>query len=317
MAVTGGLNKMVQASTAPGLTAAGQLATPGVSSRTSAPEYNSQAIAAAGVTITAGSAQNVTLDGGNKQKSVAAADMSNTLIVDSRGDMIELELKIIGDPHFIKQDDIFYSRPRVGESVQLTPNKSLYMDTGELYIFVNFLSPVDYDEQKGLAEVKANEKLGKERSGSLGYSNFSGVYKLITVDSVFSRGKFEQTLRMAKILYDQFGKSIVDERLEQRQTLSLSVAPRPGFIEGVGAEFQSDVNSVSAFLQNNTGINIEGRIIDFSDNSITQATVPSSITLSASDEGISTSTQTSTQSTSAPVPVILKANWSVDSTALG
>jgi hypothetical protein len=134
------------------------------------------------------------------------------------------------------------------------------MDSGELYIFVNFLSPVDYDEEKGLAEVKANEILGKIESRNLGYSNFSGVYKLITVDSVFSRGKFEQSLRMAKVLFDQLGLENSTTRQEQVQKIANSVqlnetrASRFTAQSGAAGEFLSDVNSTNALLLNNFGL---------------------------------------------------------------
>jgi len=176
-----------------------------------------------------------------------------------------LDLKIIGDPLFIKQDDVFYSRPRAGENPALTPNKSLYMDTGELYIFVNFLSPVDYDEEKGLAEIKANDILGPEsaviEASNIGYSNFSGVYKLITVDSTFVRGKFEQNLRMAKVLFDQVGLPVSELRQRQVQQVAQEVNTGVQINSRIAAatnaasnDFFSDVNKVNSLLLNNFGL---------------------------------------------------------------
>lgn len=224
LGVTAGLNKSIQGSTGPGLNPAGKAADPARDGKTTAgvSVLGSQ-VATPAVTHISGDLKYSSIDGGNIPKNIASADLKNSLFIDSRGDMIELDLKIIGDPLFIKQDDVFYSRPRTGENPALTPNKSLYMDTGELYIFVNFLSPVDYDEEKGLAEIKANDILGEENSveaRNFGYSNFSGVYKLITVDSTFVRGKFEQNLRMARILFDQLGIEL--DELKQRQVQQLS-----------------------------------------------------------------------------------------------
>ena len=118
--------------------------------------------------------------------------MKESFMLDSRGDMINLRMKIIGDPHFIKQDDIFYNQSIVSGLGQLTPNNSLWTDNGELYVFVTFQSPVDYDESTGLA-VPALSK----------YKNsvWTGIYKIIKIDSEFQKGKFEQTLELARLPY--------------------------------------------------------------------------------------------------------------------
>jgi len=260
MAVTAGLNKTIQGSTGAGLNPAGTAADPNSQLTGEALPTTGDEVAVPGVAPIAGNESATTIAGGNTQKAVASSDLKNSLLLDARGDMIELDLKIIGDPLFIKQDDVFYNRPGEGENQAVTPNKSLYMDSGELYIFVNFLSPVDYDEEKGLAEVKANEILGKIESRNLGYSNFSGVYKLITVDSVFSRGKFEQSLRMAKVLFDQLGLENSTTRQEQVQKIANSVqlnetrASRFTAPSGAAGEFLSDVNSTNALLLNNFGL---------------------------------------------------------------
>jgi hypothetical protein len=325
MAVTSGLNKVVQGATGAGLNPAGQGATPGIPTSTQQTlSAQSDQVAAPGTAIIPGNINTNVLSASNPQKAEAAANLGKSLLIDSRGDMIELELKIIGDPHFIKQDDVFYSRPSAGQDATLTPNKSLYMDAGELYVFVNFISPVDYNEEKGLAEVKANEILDNEQniigSKNLGYSNFSGVYKIITVDSTFSRGRFEQILRMAKVLYDQTGAPANIDRQEQQSTLKLVVATEYSagdrLTNNIPNEYYSDASFVSAFLQNNDRLNTI-------DDTLTTSAIVSrnvfsdQLTFSASDEDISTINQPITQaSISNPAPII-NADWSIDSTALG
>lgn len=229
LALTGALNKNLQGVTAPGLNPNGTAPASGSETKNPLPiDLSTDQVATPGVTHIATDSRINTLNHGSSVKSQASGDLANSLLLDARGDMIELELKILGDPQFIKQDDIFYGRSDRNSNQALTPNGSLYMDTGELYVFVNFLSPVDYSEEKGIAEIRANDILGPEQSyvdaknSVLGYSNFSGVYKLITVDSVFSRGKFEQTLRMAKVLYDQRGRQISANSVQTGRELSVS-----------------------------------------------------------------------------------------------
>jgi hypothetical protein len=63
------------------------------------------------------------------------------------------------------------------------------MDQGELYVQVTVKSPSDIDEATGLM------KFDSKYSTSL----FSGMYRILTVESTFSGGKFEQTLDVVRL----------------------------------------------------------------------------------------------------------------------
>jgi len=122
--------------------------------------------------------------------STASGDLQRDLTSSSRGDMINIRLKIIGDPQLIKQDDLFYAQNIRPPTSQLTPNNSLYYDSGELYVNIVFQSPIDYDESTGLAIPNL---------GRYTYNLFNGIYKIITVDNTFRQGKFEQTLDLIRL----------------------------------------------------------------------------------------------------------------------
>lgn len=326
LAVSGNLSKEVQGTMAPGLNPVGSAANPNAPGTNGVIPAPGDIVATPGILNTSGNSDTTTPSGGNVLKSVAGAELAKSLYLDARGDMIELELKIIGDPHFIKQDDVFYSRPAANKSISLTPNNSLYMDTGELYVFVNFISPVDYDEGKGLAEVRANDILGSENEGaiSLGYSNFSGVYKVITVDSVFSRGKFEQTLRMAKILYDQLGTSINVYRAEQARQLSLAVnrgtAAATRFATP-GNEFIYQSADTAAAAINNIRLNIDGRINDVIGGAVTAVINGGPSVVRESNRAIvgdiSINDQPTVLTTTQNTPNIINSVWLGDSSVLG
>ena len=129
------------------------------------------------------------------QSAVTAADLQKSLMTGSRGDMVNVKLKIIGDPTLIKQDDIFYGQTlEVVTTSDKTPNYSLWTDNGELYVFLNFRSPIDYDQTTGLANPGDNPYF----SSGL----WSGVYRIVTVENTFNRGKFEQTLDLVRLLID-------------------------------------------------------------------------------------------------------------------
>jgi hypothetical protein len=182
-------------------------------------------------------------------------------MIPAKGDMITVDLKILGDPHFIKQDDLFYyqtAKTYNQQFISADAGSSLYMDGSELYIFLNFESPVDYDESIGLAL-----KTDKYR-----YSEFSGVYKVITVENVFQKGMFTQVLNLVKLFYDQDGKEIpsiyqrIDSIAQSQLTPTARIqsiryagpsvnlaALRSGQIQNVQSALQSTVNQAAGLVQ--------------------------------------------------------------------
>lgn len=121
------------------------------------------------------------------KKTVEAHDLFNSIMTNSRGDMINVQLKIAGDPDLIKQDDLFGS----------TLNNSIPTDQQELYVKLLFKLPEDIDQSTG--KYIANQQ-----------NIFSGVYRIMTVDNVFERGQFTQTLDLIRIFDDN------QDRLQSR-----------------------------------------------------------------------------------------------------
>ena len=138
----------------------------------------------------------------------AASDVIGNTQLEARGDMINVKLTILGDPQFIKQDDIFYNLGIGNKTSLLTPNNSLFMDDGELYVFVNFRSPVDYDEETGLAIPFANR---------YSYSEFTGVYKIITIENSFTRGRFQQVLDLVRLSIDDSKRVLAVQQAFRQQ----------------------------------------------------------------------------------------------------
>jgi hypothetical protein len=111
----------------------------------------------------------------------------------SAADMLSVQLKILGDPQFIKQDDAFYT-PSVATTsadLRLTPNGSLRTDYQEIYVKVLFRTPVDIDESTGMMDFGTNYRT----------SVFSGLYKVLTITSEFRNGQFTQTLDLIRLPY--------------------------------------------------------------------------------------------------------------------
>jgi len=126
-------------------------------------------------------------------KSVAVADLEDSLMTLSSADMLNVQLTIVGDPQFIKQDDCFYNPAQSvsPDDPRLTPNGSLRTDYGEIYVSLMFRTPVDIDEDTGM--MKFNSKYRT--------SLFSGLYKILTVQSEFKTGQFTQVLNLIRLPY--------------------------------------------------------------------------------------------------------------------
>jgi hypothetical protein len=129
-------------------------------------------------------------------KQVAATDIQASQYSNSRGDMLNLKLKIVGDPELIKQDDIYTNPSQGGYDTQINTlgimkdNGSIPMDNGEVMAEVEFRTILDMDDSTG---TPTKDK--KYEANSV----FSGVYRILTVDNIFQSGKFEQTVDLIRM----------------------------------------------------------------------------------------------------------------------
>jgi hypothetical protein len=141
---------------------------------------------------------------------IAVSDLEASLLTLSQADMLHVHLKIIGDPSFIKQDDIFWTPRELAEfkehlvnaDPRLTPDGSLKMDGGEVYVNLTFRTPVDIDEDSGMMQFKDKDILGPTQT-----SLFSGLYRVMRVENEFRNGQFTQMLNLIRLPLQETPKS--------------------------------------------------------------------------------------------------------------
>jgi len=128
-------------------------------------------------------------------KEIAARDLIDSFMIANKADMLNVKLKILGDPDYIKQDDVFYGPETAaagagvsGDNRQLA-NGSLHMDTQEVYIQLVYKTPIDIKEEDGLMNFDKQYVM----------SVFSGLYKIIQIKNVFSQGQFTQELDLVRL----------------------------------------------------------------------------------------------------------------------
>lgn len=147
------------------------------------------------------------LNASNNPDALRAADVMKSIYSGARGDMINIKLKIIGDPDFIKTDDIYYNPGNAnypGPGDATAPDGSILTDRGDIFAFVSWRTPSDLNEETGLPEFKKFQN-----------SAFDGVYKIIKVTCDLKGGGFEQTLDMIRF-HDGIKNILEEEGIEQR-----------------------------------------------------------------------------------------------------
>jgi hypothetical protein len=149
---------------------------------------------APGIVYTSGSHRSLANGGADMSENQLAAGYAESIYSTTGGQMVNVRLKILGDPDFIKQDEFLF-HPGVlglGYNSQYLPGQgnSLNMDSSEIYAILRFKTPVDIDESTGM--------LRKDSAYSVSY--FSGFYKIVTIENHFGQGKFTQVLDMVRVL---------------------------------------------------------------------------------------------------------------------
>jgi len=106
-------------------------------------------------------------------------------------DMLELDLKINGDPYYLGDSGVGnYTSPETNYRMVNSDGSMNYQNT-EVYININFRTPTDWDINTGLYKNITD-------GGTL-VQAYSGLYKIRKVSSSFAQAKFTQTLDLIRI----------------------------------------------------------------------------------------------------------------------
>ena len=145
---------------------------------------------------------------------VQVARMFNEAIVNNETDMISMELTVLGDPYYLADSGVGnYSSPAAARGY--TGDGSMDYQRSEVEVLVNFRTPVDYDDETGGVNFPSTS--GKP------IGEFSGLYKVLTVDNSFSSGKFVQVLKLLR-------------RRKQDETTTTALPGTTGAVESTDAD---------------------------------------------------------------------------------
>lgn len=204
--------------------------------------------------------------GDNLQKdatAVALGTIQDSIYSGANGEMLTVNMKIIGDPTLVKQDDLFINigeyydasgRSQSSDGIKLGAshhqpgaapaklnNNSIVTDAGEVLAWVQVLMPPDIDENTG------GLRLGEGASST---NSFTGVYKIMEVQNEFSQGKFIQTLVLIRYQEQDADKDYRKALADEKNSRIVGAGPADQTIlartTGSGGEVDSVVSSAQS-----------------------------------------------------------------------
>lgn len=122
-------------------------------------------------------------------------------ILESPGDLINLEIEIMGDPYYISSSGMG-NQSRAPVSNNMLSDGSMNYQNGEVDILLRFRTPIDLDPDTG------NYKFAQT------IDQFSGLFQVREIESKFSKNKFTQTLKCIRRRV-QLGESSPDGSVPQ------------------------------------------------------------------------------------------------------
>lgn len=116
-----------------------------------------------------------------------AQQFQDAFLKGGSGDMINADMEILGDPYYLVDGGISnYFPPEFKEGINA--DGTMTYDGSDVYIYVTFRTPTDVYPETGLYNFK-----------NKGVSPFSGIFKIIKVESSFKDGFFAQTLKLTRM----------------------------------------------------------------------------------------------------------------------
>ena len=190
-------------------------------------------------------------------KVVRSNDLYKNIFSGSAADMIQVRMRISGDPHMIKQDELFFTPLDSDRNKILNKHNSLNMDVSEIFCYLNFKLPDDYVNSTGMVSFGDYD----------GSNEFNGIYRILTVDNEFARGQFTQDLTIIKLFGQDTDKTksarqITKDNLKNRSAVADNKSQSPQTVSGqtavaaAGTTAQRQMSEIDrqAFLEANQSL---------------------------------------------------------------
>lgn len=128
--------------------------------------------------------------GGSETQETRAARLFHDAITRGK-DMVLLNMEIWGDPYYVAQSGLGNYTSKSTSYDNLNADGTVNYQNGEVYITVNFRTPIDINQSTGLYKFAG--------SSSAPVTQFSGLYRVRRVTSTFAGGMFKQVLTGSRL----------------------------------------------------------------------------------------------------------------------
>jgi hypothetical protein len=140
------------------------------------------------------------------------ARLYNDLIINSDSDLFDVTMTIVGDTYFLPNSapgnyatsaQVYDSRTTVDSEGNQYKIASIFQNSNGdanflgrmVLVELNFLTPVDLDQARGDMTFAGYKN---EKGEAIRLGMFSGLFRVVQVNSVFRQGKFTQEIRMVR-----------------------------------------------------------------------------------------------------------------------
>lgn len=126
--------------------------------------------------------------GGIEDSATIAARQFHDAIT-SGVDIVNVDMTILGDPYYIGDSGIGNYHSAGSDNMYVNDDGAMNWDNGEIHITLNFRTPVDINLETGRYKFDQVHQV----------TQFSGLYRVLRLESMFSGGKFTQTLKILRL----------------------------------------------------------------------------------------------------------------------
>jgi hypothetical protein len=151
------------------------------------------------------------------EKKVAEA-FHKAFITGSSADLVTIDLEILGDTYWLVDSGMAnYFAEQNPVSDQITLDGSANYEGSDVFIFITFKTPTDVDVTTGLYKWPYRGKV----------SPFTGIYRVVQVQSTFQDGVFRQRLKCVRMpLQTSDLEGLVPARTEKDSVFSIRIGER-------------------------------------------------------------------------------------------
>lgn len=119
---------------------------------------------------------------------IVANNFQQAFLANGDANMININLEILGDPYWLVDNGIGGYIPPPGTTEMVTSDGAANYEAGDIYIYIRWRTPIEPKESAG-------EYLFVDQEDS----PFSGIYKVIKCENMFSGGVYKQTLNCVRM----------------------------------------------------------------------------------------------------------------------